>query len=139
MPSERQYVIGYNDKIHLIGVDGEPWEISLEEAEEHKRKLEECIERRKELMEASGGDRQHVDDSDEYSQLFGIVIGHPPQCDLFREVEDGYELDATPNEELRELVDWWNGRAGRSPPNARIAFENCADELEQLIGDTDGE
>lgn len=42
-------------------------------------------------------------------------------------------LDATHNEDIRELVEWWRGRADRSPPNARIAFEDCADELEELI------
>ncbi len=86
-------------------------------------------------------DRQHVDDSDEYSQLFGIVIGHPPQCDLFQEVEGGYEIDATPNSELRELIDEWRDEYGDNEVLDKwdsaqdVQIRNCADELEALIDD----
>jgi len=74
-------------------------------------------------------ERQHVDESDEYSQMFGIVIGHPPQCDLFREIEDGYEIDATPNNELRELIEKWRSDEYRHDPG----FHAAADQLEQVI------
>jgi len=76
-------------------------------------------------------ERQHVDESDEYSQMFGIVIGHPPQCDFFREIEDGYEIDATPNSELRELIQEWRSDKYRHDPG----FHGAADQLEAVIDD----
>lgn len=49
--NKRKYIIGYNDKIHLIGVDGEPWEIPLKEAKEHKRQLDEVIIEREAVID----------------------------------------------------------------------------------------
>ena len=72
-------------------------------------------------------DKVHVDDSDEYSQLFGIVIGHPPDCDLFTEIDKGYVIDATPNKCLRELIERWR--------EDKVYGIHYANELEAVIDD----
>jgi len=51
MTDRDYYTIGYNDEIILHGAAGDVWPIDLEEAKERKRQLEECIERREELVE----------------------------------------------------------------------------------------
>ena len=45
------------------------------------------------------------------SQIMGVALGDPEESDLFTETEDGYELDATPNDELRELAKRWENDA----------------------------
>jgi len=71
------------------------------------------------------------------SQIMGVALGDPEESDLFTETEDGYELDATPNDELRELVDEWlhNGYDERHP-NSDVAHtinKARAKDLENLI------
>ena len=88
-----------------------------------------------------GDEHQHVDESEAYSQVFGIAIGHPPESELFREVDDGYVLDATPNDEIRELIEQMRTdqeeQSKRSNPFTAHKLKYWADELEALIEEND--
>jgi len=48
------------------------------------------------------------------------------------------DIDVTPNDELRELVEEWRRKA-KSPrdPTESMAIESLANELERMIGDAD--